>query len=240
MARFAIVCAMLEEFTTLQAKININKRENFGRQKVVIGDFGGESIVIIQAGVGNINASSATTHLIIEYNPEIMLFSGIAGSLKPNLKIGDTLIAKMSFLAEGRSHEQLRPSYEMPRLHNYGDPQLLERIKEVASSCPYPVSEGTIVSSDKYPAPEDFSNIAADAIDMETAAFYQVCNNHNKPCIAIRSFSNPVTNAEKEELKIDNVNFSAGNATDLCFRLIKDIIDHPIDLQGNHQIRARL
>ncbi|WP_267256349.1 phosphorylase family protein [Coxiella endosymbiont of Ornithodoros maritimus] len=45
-----------------------------------------------------------------------------------------------------------------------------------------------------------FKDKAADAIDMETAGFYQTCKDFNVACLCIRSFNNPVTNAQIEDL----------------------------------------
>ncbi|MDF1795032.1 MAG: 5'-methylthioadenosine/S-adenosylhomocysteine nucleosidase [Coxiellaceae bacterium] len=223
-----IVCAVDEEYTSLSNYLLEKEYRTMGDKPITVGAFNNTSIAIIKSGIGNINSACATTLLYSTYKPHLMLFSGIAGSLNPKLKIGDVLIGKAAFQAEANSHEQLRRTWEMPSLIKTADTQLSDIALSLAENCPYPVKQGMIVSSDIYPAPDDFQALFeeqhAQAIDMETAAFYQVCNGLNIPCLCLRSFSNPVTNSKKEDLHDHHIEKSSTHSSDFCFRLINKLI----------------
>jgi adenosylhomocysteine nucleosidase len=221
---FGLVCAIKEEFQSLISKITVQSKVEIGRKKVVLGHYNKRRIAIIHTGIGHINAAASTAALITQYNPASLLFSGIAGALNPCLNIGDVLIGKSCFQAEAITHEQLRSDWAIPALDKPADSMLLAMAEALYGECPYQVRSGVIVSSDIFPAPKDckalFQEKQADAIDMETAAFYHACHIFSKPCLSIRSFSNPVTGAEKEVLEAKNIATSSANATDFCFRLI--------------------
>lgn len=223
----AIVCAVHEEFVALSSQLSIPQSSMIGDKKIISGTYQGKNILVIQSGIGNINSAIATSAAISVYNPDILLFSGIAGALNPSLEVGHVLVGRSAFQAEAISHEQLRMTWEMPPLHKPADTDLLQKAESLYADCSYFIKTGVIVSSDIYPAPKDYVTLfeeqSADAIDMETAAFYQTCNAFSKPCLCIRSFSNPVTNSEHEELESSNIMISSTNSSEFCFRLIKQL-----------------
>ncbi len=224
-----IVCAVDEEFAALTKHLLHAEIISIGDKKICLGGFHNYAIAIIQSGIGNINAAAATTLLYAQYDPKLMLFSGIAGSLNPDLHIGDVLIGEKAFQAEANSHEQLRRTWDMPPLLKTADQKLIELARQLTDSCPYKVKLGVIVSSDTYPAPDNFKALfeqqQAQAIDMETAAFYQSCNGFNVPCLCIRSFSNPVTNSQREDLDAEHISTSSTHSSDFCFRLLQKILN---------------
>lgn len=52
------------------------------------------TLTICVAGMGKCAAAAAAQALIIESNPQVLIFSGIAGSLNPRLSVGDIVIGK--------------------------------------------------------------------------------------------------------------------------------------------------
>lgn len=218
-----IVCAIDEEFSALCRHISIDKRTTLAGKALAIGTKSDATIVIIKSGMGHINSAAATTLLITMFQPSALLFSGIAGSLNPELNIGDVLIGEQTFQAEAITHEQLRSTWTLPELIKPACPELV-RLAYGITDTPYPIKKGVIVSSDLFPAPENFQSLFkeknAQAIDMETAAFYQISNAFNVPCLCVRSFSNPVTNSQREDLDSKHIARSASNCSDFCFRII--------------------
>ncbi|MDF1760458.1 MAG: 5'-methylthioadenosine/S-adenosylhomocysteine nucleosidase [Coxiellaceae bacterium] len=223
-----IVCAVNEEYIALTMHLTATEELRIGNKAITIGTYDKATIAIIKSGIGNINSASATTLLYSTYHPQLMLFSGIAGSLNPTLNIGDVLIGSAAFQAEANSHEQLRRTWEMPPLIKTSDKRLHQIALSIAPNCPYIVRKGIIVSSDTYPAPDNFQSLFdeqhAQAIDMETAAFYQTCNGYNVPCLCIRSFSNPVTNSKREDLHETHIEKSSTHSSDFCFRIINTLV----------------
>lgn len=52
------------------------------------------TLTICVAGMGKSAAAAAAQALIIESNPQVLIFSGIAGALNPRLNVGDIVIGK--------------------------------------------------------------------------------------------------------------------------------------------------
>ena len=52
------------------------------------------TLTICVAGMGKCAAAAAAQALIIESNPQVLIFSGIAGALNPRLNVGDIVIGK--------------------------------------------------------------------------------------------------------------------------------------------------
>ncbi|NSX28167.1 5'-methylthioadenosine/S-adenosylhomocysteine nucleosidase [Gardnerella vaginalis] len=52
------------------------------------------TLTICFAGMGKCAAAAAAQALIIESNPQVLIFSGIAGALNPRLSVGDIVIGK--------------------------------------------------------------------------------------------------------------------------------------------------
>jgi 5'-methylthioadenosine/S-adenosylhomocysteine nucleosidase len=233
--QFGIVCAVDEEFNALCAKLSSKQAYVLYSKNTCSGTFLGVNVVIMQSGIGNINSAMTTASMITTFDPSYLLFSGIAGSLSDSLSVGDVLVGTSTFLAEAISHEQLRATWDMPPLTIEANADLVAQATEIATGLPYPVTSGVIVSSDIYPAPENYTQLfeqeQAVAIDMETAAFYRTCHEFKKPCLCIRSFSNPVTNAKSEVLESKLINLSSNHSSDFCFRLLTSLIQ-------KHQLTA--
>jgi uncharacterized protein len=226
---FGIVCAVDEEFSSLAEKIKIMASTHLAGKEFLVGQYQDFDVVVVKSGIGLINAAMTTSLLLHHFDPQWLLFSGIAGALHEDLKVGHVLVASSAYQAEAMSHERLEAIWQMPALDKPADSHLLSIAESLYETCPYPIRTGVIISSDRYPAPKDYLQLVekkpADAIDMETAGFYQVCQAFSKPGLCIRSFSNPVTNAEEEVLEGENIAISSHHAADFCYRLIEKMAE---------------
>ena len=52
-----------------------------------------KDVVLLECGIGKVNAAIGTQIMIDYYKPDVIINSGIAGSLSKNLKIGDIVIS---------------------------------------------------------------------------------------------------------------------------------------------------
>lgn len=62
------------------------------------------TLTICVAGMGKCAAAAAAQALIIESNPQVLIFSGIAGALNPRLSVGDIVIGKKLHYLETNTH----------------------------------------------------------------------------------------------------------------------------------------
>lgn len=119
-----ILTALKVEFQAVTAHLS-NRFEEVGKQGTVYecGDFdepSGQSwkIAVVECGAGN-QAASSEVHLSINYyDPDVILFVGVAGSLKDDVKLGDVVgSTKIYCYHSGKSEEEFRHRPELALLN---------------------------------------------------------------------------------------------------------------------------
>lgn len=92
-APVGILGAMPEEIALLRETVVQSDRCQIGMFEFVSGTLDGVSIVYASSNVGQIFAASVTTLLIERFKCRAVLFTGVAGALRPHLGLGDLIIA---------------------------------------------------------------------------------------------------------------------------------------------------
>ena len=87
-----IICALDIEAEKLKANIENPVTKQIGRLAFVSGKLVGQDVVIGMAGVGKVNAAICAQTMILKYAPELIVNSGVAGSLSKRLDIGDIAV----------------------------------------------------------------------------------------------------------------------------------------------------
>ena len=140
------------------------------------------------------------------------------------------LVGRSAFLAEAElTYSRMEGLCKIPRASYDADSDLLATAESLYSSCEHAIKSGVIATSDYFPAPVGFEGLTKtrnpDGIDMETFAFYRVCNAYSLPCLCIRGLSNPVNSHEQEEIQTGDIRDSSENAADFCFMLIAKLAE---------------
>ena len=91
-----IICAMQIEADGIIALCENVKTATHAKMKFTLGTLHGRDICIVVCGVGKVNAAMCALMLIEKYKPNLVLNSGIAGSLSPIVGIGDIVVATKS------------------------------------------------------------------------------------------------------------------------------------------------
>lgn len=221
--QIGIVCALPEEFEQLSKQIQGKTEGNENGFEYIIGTKDDKSVVLVKSRIGATRSSIATTWLIENYNPAVLLFSGIAGALDSELKIGDVVVGKIAFQAEEKTHQFFAEYWPPEPIEKPASSDLIAIAENVAPKFTWQTQVTTLVSSEYFPAPPDFEELfkqkAAVAIDMESAAFYKTCKFYEKLCLAIRSISNSVTSSLTKE----GIAKAAENATVMTLQIITEI-----------------
>jgi adenosylhomocysteine nucleosidase len=197
------------------------------------GELDGAPVVISRTEVGMVNAAVATTLLIREYAPRIIINQGTAGAVDPALRVGDIVLSQAT-TPFGSYRTQPRKSGEgvdlagweiLPRLLRVGE----ERVRftrfeadadllTAALETPYEggrLNEGIVGSADEWNREVDkllwaqkTYGIAAE--DMESAAVHQVAEIYKIPFLAVRIISNSEHHAPefRSELGADCARFT--------------------------------
>jgi adenosylhomocysteine nucleosidase len=88
-----LIGAMREEIQLLEHDIENLKIHEYGVRKFYEGTIGGNEVVMCLSGWGKVAAASTATSLINLFQVDQLVFIGMAGSLSPNLSIGDIVVA---------------------------------------------------------------------------------------------------------------------------------------------------
>ncbi|MDR2817258.1 MAG: 5'-methylthioadenosine/adenosylhomocysteine nucleosidase [Oscillospiraceae bacterium] len=88
-----IIGALSKEIDQLIAQIDEPQEEIISRVKFYFGKLCGQEVVVAKSGVGKVNAAIATQTMILKFKPELIVNSGVAGAISPDVEIGDIVIA---------------------------------------------------------------------------------------------------------------------------------------------------
>jgi len=156
----------------------------------------GVDIVLAYSRIGKVYASLTATTMIERFGCDTLLFTGVAGAVSEDLKIGDLVAAiqlcqhDLDITAFGHPHGYV------PEGKVYIEPsrKLLGIAAEVARERGIALKKGIIATGDQFIAdPEKKEWIAktfeADAIEMEGAAVAAVCDALDVPFFVLRAIS---------------------------------------------------
>ena len=88
---------MPQETDMIKAIMKVHKVETQGQNTYYIGELNGVEVILATSGWGKSLAASTATVLIVKYGVEKIIFTGVAGAVKNDLKIGDIVIGKNYF-----------------------------------------------------------------------------------------------------------------------------------------------
>ncbi|SFV51458.1 Menaquinone via 6-amino-6-deoxyfutalosine step 2 [hydrothermal vent metagenome] len=196
MSKIAIMGAMPEEVEPIVAKLENLKETVYGANKYYEGLYNGQEVVVAYSKIGKVFATLTATMLIEKFGCDTLLFSGVAGAISDELKIGDLIIADglcqhdLDITAFGHPYGYV-PEGEVciPT-----DVNLRNIAKEVASSKGLTLKEGVIATGDQFVANAERkdwigSEFKADALEMEGASVAVVCSALDVPFFILRAIS---------------------------------------------------
>lgn len=195
-----IICALSIEVEELTKSLE-NKQENtYAKMKYISGTINGKEVVMTECGIGKVNAAMSTQVMIDRYNPDVIINSGIAGSVSKELKIGDIVISKDCVQHDFDGTQMGDPK----GLIQYNDEtridipvsvdvaqKLFEACKDIENTN---VKLARIATGDIFVADKAMRQSVADEFDavaceMEGGAVAQVCYRNEVPCAVLRCIS---------------------------------------------------
>lgn len=157
----------------------------------------GKSAVVAVCGVGKVNAARTAQAMIMAFSPEIIINTGVAGSLSENLRIGDLVISEnvvqhdMDTSALGDEPGFLS---NPPLIFIPADNSTAEKLMENAGKAGITATLGTIASGDQFVCAADKKDyikkqFGALCCEMEGGAVGQVCYLSGVPFVIVRAIS---------------------------------------------------
>ena len=199
MKKYGIIAAMQEEMQEIKKIMTETEERKIYELTFTKGKINNTEVVLVEAGVGKVNAARTTQILINNFDIEAIINVGSAASANDELDIGDIVIGKKLV-----QHDFDITAFGHPKgfISNVGqyvesDSKLIEKMEQTIVDLQdkeFKIKIGTIASGDIFcteiKMKEKIRNkFEADAIEMECAAIAQVCKLDNVPFIVIRSIS---------------------------------------------------
>ena len=88
-----IIGAMEEEVSALKAAMENAEVSEFASMTFCKGRLCGKDVVIVRSGIGKVNAGICAQILVDKYGVDMLINTGIAGSLDAGIDIGDMVIS---------------------------------------------------------------------------------------------------------------------------------------------------
>ena len=195
--KIAIIGAMDEEIESLKPQIENCVESEIAGFKFFDGTINNQSVVLLQSGIGKVNAAVGTTILIENFKPACIINTGSAGGFDQALEVGDVIISD-----EVCYHDVDVTAFDyvmgqvpqMPARFKANDElikvaQSLETLKEVKTVTGL-IATGDIFMHNPQKVEETRKHFPTmQACEMEAAAIAQTAHRYDIPFIIFRSLS---------------------------------------------------
>ena len=182
-----VLSAMAKEHKQLTSLLTDAQQEHDGNYEFVIGSLGQNTLILMQCGMGKVNAAVGTTVLIRRYHPDCVVSTGCAGGIDASLNVMDVVVSTATVY-----HDVTIPGCEAGQMQGLparfrSEPELVEAAKMARP--------GLICTGDQFISDrEQLDRIKALfpealAVDMESAAIAQTCFLHAVPFVSFRILS---------------------------------------------------
>ena len=93
MKKIGIIGAMEVEVSSLKSAMKVSRMLKKAQMEFLEGELEGCQAVIVRSGIGKVNAAVCTQILVDEFGVDGVINTGIAGSLKAEINIGDIVLS---------------------------------------------------------------------------------------------------------------------------------------------------
>lgn len=194
-----IICAMNIEVEGLKALMDNPDVLKKAGLEFISGKISDKDIVLLECGIGKVNAAVGTQIMIDSFNPDVIINSGIAGSLSKDLIVGDIVISSecvehdMNLVALDEPRGQIHFADET-RIDIPADKEIAEKLAECCQNLGSHVRIGRIATGDMFVSyigqREAIAyEFGALCCEMEGAAVGHVCYMNKVPFAILRSIS---------------------------------------------------
>ncbi|EHL73529.1 5'-methylthioadenosine/S-adenosylhomocysteine nucleosidase [Bacillus smithii] len=229
--KIAIIGAMEEEVAILRNQIESSSTDTIANSEYTSGRLKGADVVLLKSGIGKVNAAMSTAVLLYHYQPDVVINTGSAGGLNPELQVGDIVIS-----TEVRHHDVDATVFgyeygqvpQMPAAY-LADKRLIETAARSAETLTgVQVVKGLITTGDSFMSdPDRVESIRhkwndLQAVEMEAAAIAQVCYQFGTPFVIIRSLSDIA--GKESNISFDQyLEKAARNSAELVVKMVESL-----------------
>lgn len=224
-----IIGAMDEEVAKLKEQMTDVQVCKKAGMEFVQGAIEGKQVVVVRSGIGKVNAGICTQVLADDYHVEGIINTGIAGSLRAEINIGDIVISTDAVQHDMDAAAFGYPLGQIPRMDVFAF-RADEHLAELAEQCCHKVIpqvgvfRGRVASGDAFIASHERKNMILKEFDaycceMEGAAIAQAAYLNGIPFLIIRAISDKAD----DSASMDYPAFEA-MAIENSVKLIKEMV----------------
>lgn len=194
-----IIGAMEEEVSGLKEKMKTEKTLKRASMEFCQGTLDNKEVVVVRCGIGKVNAAICTQILVDEFKVNAIINTGIAGSLKNEINIGDIVLS-----SDTLQHDMDATGFgyevgQIPQMEESVFKGDLNMIQTAEDCCKREIPEvgvhvGRVVSGDQFISDKEKKNWLLDTFqgfctEMEGAAIAQTAYLNEIPFLIIRAIS---------------------------------------------------
>ena len=200
-----IIGAMEEEVAVLKQDMTVEETIEYASMQFCKGVLCGKQVVIVRSGIGKVNAGICAQVLVDKFGVDVLINTGIAGSLDAAIDIGDMVIS--TDLVEHDMDATIfgDPLGQVPRMDTFAfpaDPVLVGKAIAANEEANPDIRTftGRIVSGDQFVSSAEVKerlvkNFGAKCTEMEGAAIAHAAYLNKISCVIIRAISDKADNS---------------------------------------------
>lgn len=200
-----IIGAMEEEVASLKEAMDIHETVEQASMVFCKGVLCGKEVVIVRSGIGKVNAGICAQILVDRFKAEMLINTGIAGSLDAKIDIGDMVISTDALHHDMDATEFGYPVGQVPRMEVMSFPADEELVKKAvqASEKVNPdihTFTGRVASGDQFIASREVKDKIVEnfhplCVEMEGAGIAHAAHLNKVSYVIIRAISDKADNS---------------------------------------------
>lgn len=198
--KVAVICALDTEAEKIIEKSKLISKVVYAKREFLELEFTEKKfkLVLVISGVGKVNAAISTQIMIDKFKPDLIINTGIAGSLDENLDVLDIVVAdKLSY------HDYditFGTEFEIGYIRSFGGKyletkrEILDIIRKIPNEFDFKVEIANISSGDQFISCDEKKEFIKNefnskAVEMESTAISHVAFDNAVDFLIIRSIS---------------------------------------------------
>lgn len=229
-----IIGAMDVEVALLKSMLNNTTTTNAGNCTYYSGTIEGVNVIIVQSGIGKVNAALCAQRLILQFGATHIINTGIAGAMGSGLCVQDVVVSSDALYHDFDLTEFGCKPCEIEGMACSDFPaddimidNAIAAFNESETTHGHKIVKGRMASGDQFVASREQKNdivskCAPMCVDMEAAAIAHACYLCNIPYVVIRCMSDMADDSGVDTYSF-NKQETAHMSADIVYRMIKKL-----------------
>lgn len=200
-----IIGAMDEEVAQIVGAMQVGEVYRKACMEFHKGRLGACDAVVVRSGIGKVNAAVCTQILCDRFGVDAVINTGIAGSLRPEINIGDVVLSADVLHHDMDATGFGYPLGQIPRMDTLSFPADERLLALAKNACAQAVPDigvhvGRVVSGDQFISDQEakariIRNFGGYCTEMEGAAIAQTAYLNHVPFLILRAISDKADNS---------------------------------------------